>query len=135
VVTARRSLVATLETYADGLRPASRSFVATLVAYVSAAYPAARVGDGDAELRLHVYADALSDVPADLLAHGARAAIRTSRFMPTPAEILTAREDEADPSAGELLRLRRSRRDRFAAALASTTPTGLPIMDSKESSR
>jgi hypothetical protein len=69
------------------LSPASRQGCRRAIAKLAMAYPSAKVSDIEAEARLEIYADALDDVPGDVLAAACAAALRESRFFPTPAEI------------------------------------------------
>jgi hypothetical protein len=102
VAGARGPVAAALKAYDDALRPAGRALVQTIVAMLSAAFPPAKGTDGDAALKLEVYAIGLADFPADMLAESARAALKRCRFFPTVAELLGS--DEADALEGRLFR-------------------------------
>ncbi|CAM3238501.1 hypothetical protein [Sphingomonas zeae] len=83
----RAALVALVPQYEASLSPASRQGCRRAIAKLAMAYPSAKVSDIEAEARLEIYADALDDVPGDVLAAACAAALRESRFFPTPAEI------------------------------------------------
>jgi hypothetical protein len=51
------------------------------------AYPAAKASEVEAEARLELYADALDDIPADVLGAACASVLRTSKFFPAPSEI------------------------------------------------
>jgi hypothetical protein len=92
VAGARDQVAPVLSLYDQALRPAGPDFTQALVAMLSAAYPPSRGTDEDAELKLQIYADALQEFPADLLAEAARQHLRQSRFFPTVAELIRAGE-------------------------------------------
>lgn len=50
-------------------------------------YPNQRLSDSEAEGRMELYAEQLSDIPFDILALGFAAAVRTLKFFPTVAEL------------------------------------------------
>lgn len=83
----RDALAAMIPAYEEALRPASREGCRRSITKLALAYPAARVSDAEAEARLELYADALADVPGDVLGQACAAVLRESRFFPAPAEI------------------------------------------------
>lgn len=83
----RAALVALIPEYEAAMQPASRQGCRRAIAKLALAYPAAKVSDLEAEGRLEIYADALSDVPGDVLATACMAILRESKFFPAAAEI------------------------------------------------
>lgn len=73
---------------------AGRAEVERMVGKTSLAYPSVKLNDQEAALRLEVYADALSDLPADVLGHAFKQAIQTIKFFPSVAEIRAIAERE-----------------------------------------
>lgn len=83
----RAQLAAALPAYEAALEPASREGCRRAITKLALAYPSAKVSDAEAEARLELFADALSDVPGDVLGNACMAILRESRFFPSPAEI------------------------------------------------
>lgn len=83
----RAALAALIPGYEAALEPASERGRKRAIGKVALAFPAAKVSDDEAEARLELYAEALSDIPADVLGEACMAIVREARFFPTPAEI------------------------------------------------
>lgn len=83
----REQLAALIPAYEAALEPASREGCRRAIGKLALAYPVAKVSDAEAEARLELYADALSDLPGDVLAVACAALLRESKFFPTAAEI------------------------------------------------
>jgi hypothetical protein len=83
----RAALAALIPAYEQALAPASERGCKRAIGKVALAFPASKVSDDEAEARLELYAEALADVPADVLAEACMAVVREARFFPTPAEI------------------------------------------------
>jgi hypothetical protein len=83
----RTALAALVPVYEAGLQPASRKGCRRVICKVALAFPSAKLNDEEAEARLELYADALADVPADVLGEACMAVVRTGRFFPAIAEI------------------------------------------------
>lgn len=83
----RAALAAVIPTYEAALVPASREGCRRAIAKLALAYPAAKVSVDEAEARLELYADALSDIPGDVLGDACMALLRTSKFFPSASEI------------------------------------------------
>lgn len=83
----RAALVEMIPTYEAALVPASREGCRRAIAKLALAYPAAKVSDEEAEARLELYADALADIPGDVLAEACMALLRTSKFFPSASEV------------------------------------------------
>lgn len=79
-----------LDVYRAAPKTSSARAVDRVMAKLVVAYPAARVSEAEAGARLDVYAEQLSDIPADVLMAGAMAAARTIKFFPSIAEIRAA---------------------------------------------
>jgi hypothetical protein len=81
-----------------------------MVAKASLAYPAAKLSDGEARVRLELYADALSDIPADVLGVAFLEAVKTIKFFPSVCELRALAEAESGRRwREEQQRLRESR--------------------------
>ncbi|WP_294189045.1 hypothetical protein [uncultured Sphingomonas sp.] len=83
----RAALVALIPGYEQALQPAPRHACRRVITKLALAYPAAKVSEEEAEARLELYADALDDIPADVLGAACAAVLRTSKFFPAPSEI------------------------------------------------
>ncbi len=83
----KRTLESLLPRYDAAMIPAARADVERMVAKLTLAYPAAKVSDAEAGARLDLYADALADIPADILGNACMAALRTHKFFPSVSEI------------------------------------------------
>lgn len=83
----RDALQAMIPVYAEGLAPASRKGCRRAIGKVALAFPSAKLNDDEAEARLELYADALADIPADVLADACMTIVRTSKFFPAVSEI------------------------------------------------
>lgn len=86
----RAQLAALIPVYESALIPASRSEINRMIGKLSLGYPSAKVSDEEADARLELYADALADIPADILGRACMAAVQTRKFFPSVAEL---RED------------------------------------------
>lgn len=80
---------AVLPALAYAPEPAGGAVVRRMVGKAALAYPSAKLNDQEAALRLEVYADALSDLPADVLGLAFLEAVKTIKFFPSIAEIRT----------------------------------------------
>ncbi len=76
-------------------KPATRSEIQRMVTKASFAYPAVKLSDQEARVRLEVYADALSDIPADILGVAFLEAVKTIKFFPSIAELRALAHAEA----------------------------------------
>ena len=86
-----------LAVYRAAPRTSSPRAVDRVMAKLVVAYPAAKVSVEEANARLDVYAEQLSDIPADVLMAGAMAAARTMKFFPSISEIRTAALNQPAP--------------------------------------
>lgn len=86
-----------LAVYRAAPRTSSPRAVDRVMAKLVVAYPAARVSVEEASARLDVYAEQLSDIPADVLMAGAMAAARTMKFFPSISEIRAAAMSQPAP--------------------------------------
>lgn len=83
----RAALAALIPEMEAALRPASRQGCRRAIGKLALAFHGAKLSDDEAEARLDLYADALADVPSDVLGEACMAIVRQSRFFPTPSEI------------------------------------------------
>lgn len=58
-----------------------------MMAKLAIGYPGQRVSDREADARLELYTEQLSDIPPDVLGMAFREAVRTIKFFPSIAEI------------------------------------------------
>ncbi len=86
-----------LAVYRAAPRTSSPRAVDRVMAKLVVAYPAAKVSVEEANARLDVYAEQLSDIPADVLMAGAMAAARTMKFFPSISEIRAAAMSQPAP--------------------------------------
>jgi hypothetical protein len=73
--------------YERALVPAPRSAIEESVAMLSLAYPALKATPQEAAARIELYAQALADIPPDVLHDACMKALRESRFFPSVSEI------------------------------------------------
>lgn len=83
----RERLAALVPDYERVLVPAPREAIEETVAMMSLAYPALRITTDEADARLELYVQELSDLPADILDTACRTALRELTFYPSIAEI------------------------------------------------
>ena len=76
-----------LASYRQSLHPASSREIREMLGTIALIYPPARISDVEAEARIRLFVDLLSDLPRDGLAYAFREWACTGRFFPTPAEI------------------------------------------------
>lgn len=74
--------------------PCGRAVVERMVGKASYAYPSAKLTEAEAKIRLDVYADALQDLPADILGMAFVEAIKTVKFFPAVAELRAIADKE-----------------------------------------
>lgn len=73
--------------YERALIPAERSEIEESVAMLSLAYPALKVTAQEGAARIELYAQALGDIPSDVLRDACMAALRECKFFPSVSEI------------------------------------------------
>jgi hypothetical protein len=85
---AERSALAALAAAADAaLAPAAPREIRRMIGKLALGFPAGKASDLEAEARLELYAEGLSDIPADVLGAACARALRECRFFPSVAEI------------------------------------------------
>jgi len=110
-----------LDVYRAAPKTSSPRAVDRVMAKLVVAYPAARVSEAEALARLDVYAEQLSDIPADVLMAGAMAAARTIKFFPSISEIRAAAMSQ--PAPPRILRQWRLSQMVEASARRSAVPS------------
>lgn len=83
----RAKLAALVPGYEAATKPAARHEIDREIGTLALGYPAAKVSDAEADARLTLYAQALADVPADVLASACFRAVQEHTFYPSIAEI------------------------------------------------
>lgn len=80
-------LPALADHFDERLTPAKPERIEAIVAYLAMAYPAGKLSDDEAQARLSIYVEGLSDLPEEVLQEASRAAVRQHKFFPTVAEL------------------------------------------------
>lgn len=83
----RRQLPALVARFDERLTPAEPDKIEGIVAYLAMGFPSQRLSDAEAEARLAIYVEGLSDLPEEVLQEAARAAVRKCKFYPTVKEL------------------------------------------------
>jgi len=85
---AERGALATLAAATEAaLAPAAPREIRRMIGKLALGFPAGKASDQEAEARLELYAEGLSDIPADALGAACARALRECRFFPSVAEI------------------------------------------------
>lgn len=89
-----------------GMTGASRGEIERTIGMLAVLFPAGKQSDQEAAMRLELYVELLSDIPADILSRAATKVGKTSRFFPAVSEIREAAAFDMNLRSWRLMRMR-----------------------------
>lgn len=83
----RANIPALVDDLRRGLIGTDRIVIEPMLATLAVAFPTQNISDVEAEKRMQLYSDGLSDIPYDILREAFRRAVRECKFFPTVKEL------------------------------------------------